>query len=180
MPSELKSRTARENGAKSRGPKTPEGKRNSSHNGVRHGLLARRLLLDRESAARFYELVNEIRREFDPRTPAETAAVETMAWCRWRQLRLWTLENAAINYEIMKQPNPAAGEPQPDGPTRAVLAFRTLADHSRTLTLLNRYETSTDRQLSRALRRFLLLRAQREKVKFPDEPTIPLETKEPT
>src|SRR5580698_7774293 len=162
MPTERKSRASRENGAKSRGPKTSAGKRNSSSNAIRHGLLAKRLLLDQESAARFYELINEVRSEFAPQTPAETAAVETMAWCRWRQLRLWTLENAAINYEIMKQPTPAAGEPDPDGPTRAVLAFRTLADHSKTLTLLNRYETSTDRQLSRALRRFYTLRAARE------------------
>jgi len=162
MPSESKSRAARVNGARSRSPKTPEGKCNSSHNGVRHGLLARRLLLDRESAARFYELVNEVRREFDPRTPAETAAVETMAWCRWRQLRLWTLESAAINFEIMKQPTPAPGEPNPDGPTRALLAFRTLADHSRNL----------------ALRRFYALREAREKVKFPDEPTNSLKTEE--
>ena len=178
MPSELKSRTARENGAKSRGPSTPEGKRNSSRNATRHGLLAKRLLLDRESAACFYALVNEVRREFDPQTPAETAAVETMAWCRWRQQRLWTLENAAINYEIMKQPVPAPGEPHPDGPTRAVLAFRTLADHSRTLTVLNRYETSTDRQLTRALARFYTLRAAREKVKLPNEPTNPLDSGE--
>jgi hypothetical protein len=182
MSSERKSRTARENGAKSRGPRTPEGKHISSHNGVRHGLLAKRLLLDRESAARFYELVNEVRGEFAPQTPAETAAVETMAWCRWRQLRLWTLENAAINYEIMKQPVPAPGEPHPDGPTCAVLAFRTLADHSRTLTLLNRYETSTDRQLTRAMNRFYALRsareAAREKVKLRSEPTNPLATQE--
>jgi hypothetical protein len=45
MPSQLKSDTARANGAKSRGPKTAEGKEKSSKNSLKHGFTSRHSIL---------------------------------------------------------------------------------------------------------------------------------------
>ena len=47
--SELQSAASRANGARSRGPVTPQGKRNSSRNGIRHGLLSKTITLQGES-----------------------------------------------------------------------------------------------------------------------------------
>jgi hypothetical protein len=177
MNSERKSHASRENGKKSRGPKTPEGKANSARNATRHGLLARNLLLDRESAARFHEMVIGLHDEFQPETPAEVAAVESMAWSRWRQMRLWTLEQAAINAEIQKLrhvplpaqlrndtgTDPAVDARGDEACARASQAFTALGDRSNALNLFNRCETAYDRQFSRAFRRLLAIREARQK-----------------
>jgi hypothetical protein len=158
MNSERKTQTSQENGRKSRGPITPEGKRNSIRTPSRHGLLARNLLLDRESAARFHQVVAGLHDEFQPETPAEIGAVESMAWSRWRQMRLWTLEQAALNAEIQKA-RPSL--PDAAAATAAAHAFIALGDRSNTLNLFNRCETSYDRQFTRAFRRFLAIRDAR-------------------
>jgi hypothetical protein len=46
-----------------------------------------------------------------------------MVVCRWRQMRLWALENAAVAHEIRK--NALANETE-NKPTHAALAYRTL------------------------------------------------------
>ena len=168
MSSERKIQSARENGRKSRGAVTPQGKHNSAGNATRHGLLARTLLLDRESATHFHKVVTGLHEEFQPETPAEVAAVEAMAWSRWRQMRLWTLEQAAINAEIRKlnavspggSINDALADDE-DGCARAAQAFSALGDRSNALTLFNRCENSYDRQFTRAFRRLLAIREAR-------------------
>ena len=62
---------ARRNGAKSQGPRTPEGKRRAGKNAIRHGLLARTILLKDESIHRFNALCETRRAEYLPETPAE-------------------------------------------------------------------------------------------------------------
>jgi hypothetical protein len=171
MNSERKIQASRENGKKSRGPTTIQGKAASSQNAARHGLLARNLLLDRESAARFHELVIGLHEEFQPETPSEVGAVESMAWSRWRQMRVWTLEQATLNSEIHKVrhiPTPAMpvndANPDPrcdEACVRAANAFTTLGDRSNALNLFNRYETSYDRQFTRAFRRLIAIREAR-------------------
>jgi len=170
-----------------RGPKTPAGKSRAARNSVRHGLLTRNLLIDRDSADRFHELVNNLYDEFQPQTHAERAAVDTMAWARWRQMRMWTLERSLVDAEIHKLNTAHAttaavsSVPGNDGCNRAALAFRNLTDHSAALNVLNRYEGSFDRQFSRALRRLVTIReaaALLKKSKFPNE-RAPLQRRTP-
>ena len=155
-PSQSRSEAARRNGAKSRGPVTPEGKLASAQSNLKHGLFAEAVTIDGESAERFTALQASLFERLRPEGPIEIALVENMVMCRWRQMRLWVMEKAALNYEMRKQAAANQGE---DKPTRAALALRALSDETRSLENLNRYETRFDRQFSRALQRFSELRS---------------------
>ena len=103
-----------------------------------------------------------------------------MIMCRWRQIRLWELESANMGYEIRKQ---ALAHESETKRTRAALAFRSLSDESRSLELMNRYETRFARQFIRSHQCLLNLRANRDPDPDPpSEPTesiLPLEPKPP-
>jgi len=156
MSSERRIQSSRLNGARSRGPITPEGKAASSQNGIRHGILANTVVLEGESKDCFEQLLAELTKELQPQTPTESALVETMAIARWRQMRIWGIEKASFDLE-MARPEQAAHSK----PIRAAIVFRNLADNSRVLDLLQRYETGFDRQFCRALSLFMKLRASR-------------------
>src|ERR1700724_548909 len=102
MVSNLKSETARANGAKSRGPTTPEGKEKSSRNALKHGLTAGNgnILLDCEDHDQFDDVLNKLLGIHEPATPAETDLVEEMVACRWRTRRMWTIETGLLNAEM--------------------------------------------------------------------------------
>jgi hypothetical protein len=157
MPSQLRSEAARRNGAKSQGPITPEGKLASAQSNLKHGLLAEAVTIDGECTERFTALQASLFERLQPEGPIETALVENMVMCRWRQMRLWVMEKSALNHEMRKQAAANRGE---DKPTRAALAHRTLTDETRSLENLSRYETRFDRQFSRALQRFNELKGE--------------------
>ncbi len=146
MSSERRIQASRLNGAKSKGPKTPEGKLRSAGNSRRHGVLARTIVLDDERAASFTTLLAAFESELQPAGAVEQACVENMAVARWRMMRLWGMEKAGLQFQMSKQ-DPAAHDPA----TKAAVAFRSLCDDSRSADLLNRYETRYDRQYARAL-----------------------------
>jgi len=112
------------------------------------------VVLEGESRELFTQLLEAITAEIKPRTPIEASLVETMAIARWRQMRVWGIQKAAFDIE-MARPENASGSP----PARAAVVFRSLGDNSRTLDLHHRYETSYDRQFSRALGLLVKLRS---------------------
>ncbi len=90
MSSDRKIETARVNGAKSRGPATPEGRAKSSRNSLRHGLSAKTVLLPAESHEQFQLLLDAHIQQFQPASPVEMDLVEAMAVARWRlRLACW-------------------------------------------------------------------------------------------
>jgi hypothetical protein len=60
---------SRINGAKSRGPKTPEGKAKSSQNATKHGLGSRSLVLETENHPLFVEYKEHYLETFPPQEP---------------------------------------------------------------------------------------------------------------
>lgn len=151
---------ARRNGLKSRGPVTERGKAASSRNSLRHGILANTVVLEGESTDRFLALLHTLRREFTPESEVERGLLETMAVCRWRQMRIWGMEKAGLTFEIRKQTAESEAG-QEDPATQAALAFRALCDGSRAGEVMNRYESRFDRQYNRALAQLTELRRTR-------------------
>jgi len=165
-PSKSRTATNRANAAKSTGPITPEGKLKSSQNATKHGLLARSIVLEGEVLERFTALLDSLIDLFQPGTCVESALVENMAVARWRQMRLWGMEQADMAREMQKQAlrpgNEEANEETAahDAHTHSAIAFRTLCDHSRSLDTFNRYETRFERQYLRSLDRLEKMRAK--------------------
>jgi hypothetical protein len=157
VPSPAQSDASRQNGSKSQGPVTPDGKSRSSRNGIRHGFLANTVLLETESRDRFMALCADLDQHFEPATEIEAGLIETMAVCRWRQMRLWSMERAALAHEIEKR-----SSEEEDTPTRVALAFHTLCENSRAGETLNRYESRYDRQYNRALQSLNQIRQKRD------------------
>jgi hypothetical protein len=159
MSTERQQNASRINGSKSHGPVTPEGKLASSRNAITHGMLSSTIVLKGESTDRFLWLLTSLFEEFQPQTPFEESLIENMAVVRWRQMRIWGMETASMDHEMRRQPatmpNSADLDPSEQAGTRAAIAFRTLSDDSRSLELINRYESRYDRQYLRAHRRFL-------------------------
>jgi hypothetical protein len=83
MSTERQRESARINGAKSRGPKTPEGKRISALNATRRSLLAKTLLIEGESPRHFEALLQQIIQQYQPLPGHEMGLAESMVCARW-------------------------------------------------------------------------------------------------
>jgi hypothetical protein len=171
MSSALKSETARANGAKSRGPVTPEGKARSAANSRRHGLAAASILLAGESDEHFELLRLDFMDQFQPQTAVETDLVEVMAISRWRLRRLLAIEARLFDLQIVRRRDDIHDQFRGlDNEDRLAFVFQDLGDHGNSLTLLIRYEGSLNRSYDKALKQLLLLQSARP----PAPPEAPL------
>jgi hypothetical protein len=143
--------SSRANGSLSKGPVTAEGKRRSSRNAIRHGLLAGCVVLPGESPEAFEKLVACHYDRFCPGDEVEAGLVEEMSASYWRLRRAWAMETNLFTQ--------ALAPPAPGGDLdRITSAFRQLACSSE-LPLLHRYEARLHLMYQRALAALLLLRS---------------------
>jgi len=147
MPSDLKSETSRINGAKSHGPTTPEGKEASSRNFLKHGLTSRKtFILQTESPDEYREFLAEHIAIHQPATPPEQELVDQMAIARWRIRRFVGAETVLIDCEMVRNREKVDKEFGPtDSDLHLAMAIRSLADESRCLSLMSRYESRLQR-----------------------------------
>ena len=148
---------ARTNGARSRGPVTPEGKRRSSQNATSHGLLARCIVMENESRTAFEALIAQHCDRLKPTDALDFGFIEEMAAAYWRLRRTWALENRIHE-------NHAKAQPPGDEINRMATVYNDPATGPG-LALMHRYETRLHCMYQRALHNFLLLRAA-----IPNEP----------
>jgi hypothetical protein len=151
MPSLKLTLAARANGARSLGPITPEGKRRSSQNAIRHGLLARCIVMENESRASFDALLGQYLDRLQPADGVEFGFIEEMVAAYWRMRRAWAIETRLFE-------NCVAAQPPGDEVDRMAAAFTELAA-SPGLGLMHRYETRLHCNCQRAIHNILLLRA---------------------
>ena len=150
-PTPAQSEASRQNGARSHGPATPEGKARSALNGTRHGLRGSTFaLLPDEDPAAWAALLDGYLARFRPADAAELACVERLAACDWREARLLRLET-----EMLFAGRGDTSEPDPR------------LGWSRTLP---RYAAAIRRDRKEALEQLEMLRASRPRL--PAKPTL--------
>src|SRR5689334_1242723 len=84
------------------GPKTPEGKKRSAKNAVRHGLTGSAVVLPGECPERFAELLSDCLRDFAPQTNTQRDIVHEIAVCRWRIHRCWGHEMGLYEFTVAR------------------------------------------------------------------------------
>ena len=162
MPSLLKSQTARINGAKSRGPITPEGKARSSANSRRHGFTSRSILLVGESARNFRRLRTDFMDQFQPQSGVEANLVQVMAIASWRLRRLLGIETHLFDLELTTREEQIDDQFEDVSRNdRLAFVFQKLADSGNALPQLIRYEAALNRSYDRAFKQLLLLQSTR-------------------
>jgi hypothetical protein len=183
--SQSRSEAARINGAKSKGPITPEGRARSSRNSLRHGLLAEHLLLPHEDQAHYNQVRDSYVESFQPANQPQLDLVETLAAARWRLNRLVGMEATIFEKEMficrkdmVKQFNNMVKQfNNMSKPEELAWTFDHMANHGKGLQLLLRYEGQLNRTYDRALKQLQSLQKTNPpdpEVKVPNEPKLAL------
>jgi len=183
MSSTLRIDASRANGAKSRGPvtpegkeasaanavhstgpRTPEGKARSSLNAVTHGILASSITLRNECPDSFEKVEAALRYELQPRSYIDDQLIEIMTSHHWRRKRAWCIEKDQFDKAVAARENGAAREnaagPETtqenyDSPSgQTSLAFADLCEKSTVLKNVRRYEVNHSREFLRHLDRY--------------------------
>ena len=163
--SEAQIAASRANGAKSRGPVTPDGKAISARNSLRHGILAQTAIIDSEDPGQLQLLFGELYETWDPADEHERNLVDTMVLSIWRRTRILGMEAAGISLKMREQAASRIIKPgtvPPNGHTTGYLAVTSLAEENRAFELLHRYETRYARAYERAARSLIAYRKYRQ------------------
>jgi hypothetical protein len=152
----------RANAAKSAGPVTAQGKARVATNAMRHGLLAKQILIGNEDPENFKMLCDIIVQRFEPIDEFEYSLVEELAASYWRLRRAWALETEMFTNTMEKQ----TARRQL---TRMDAVFAELAAQPR-FPPLQRYEGRLHLMYQRALKNLLMLRSASQNSDLPNKP----------
>jgi len=124
---------ARINGAKSRGPITPEGKARSSMNALKHGGYSRQaILLRSESREAFEQLFQEYVTRFRPRDAVELRLIRQLATVEWRKERYESMETIILDQEFAAQEAAfLAAQDKADPDTTLLIAADSILENSK-------------------------------------------------
>lgn len=135
------------------GVKTEEGKAVSRYNALRHGLLAKEVLMEGEDEVELEELGKTLRAELKPASALELVLVDRIIANTWRLKRALRIEREMIEADTVKS---LFDKNKPIGEALAG-EFR----HQDTYGKFARYDASIERGLFRALHELQRLQAAR-------------------
>lgn len=102
--SERRIQANRKNALRSTGPKTARGKQIVGRNAIKHGILAREVVITagdgKENPEEFHDLVERLGEHYQPVGVVEELLVEKIATCWWRQSRVLRAENGEIRKRL--------------------------------------------------------------------------------
>ena len=171
-PGKSRAEAARENGRKSHGPVTPEGKARSSRNALKHGLSSRRIVIGTEEEEEWREFRDECHETLKPIGAIELGYADEFAASRWRLQRCLGIETSIFDYQFaMQKIYDEKKCANMDGVDKTGMAFKSAKDD---LTALGRYETRIRRSGERAFANLLKFQSIRQnEPNPPDEPETP-------
>jgi len=171
--SKKKSEAARINGAKSRGPVTPEGRARSSQNALRHGLSSAVVVLPHEDRAQFEYLRDSYMESFQPADQPQHDLIETMAAARWRLNRLQEIEANLFEKEMVLRASEMAKElkEMTEG-EKLAWVFDRMANQGKSLAMQIRYEGSLNRTYERAFKQLQQLQNQPQRIQNEPKPPV--------
>ena len=136
------------------GPTSPKGKQKVSGNALKHGLRAQKWL-NPEEKRDFDALARDLTAEYQPATATEWLMVERIAMGMTKLRRLQRVEDAMYAKARWEVANPIALRTRGLDPQ---LAAESTMPPIKILDTLARYQTSLDRQVSKAIGELILLK----------------------
>ncbi len=161
----------RQNAQRSTGPKTPDGRRASSLNALKHGFSSKEITIPGEDHNHFLTLYQALDEDLNPKSALEVLAVEHLAASTWRLRRVNYLEALMLRAGFRRDPDAHPpvktlvywvdeGEkpdpeflkplPPPPPPDPADLGSNLMKGQIRSLSLLARHESVLLRRYQRS------------------------------
>jgi len=136
----------RRNALRSTGPKTPEGRAQSSKNARKHGLLCSVTVIGDEKRSVYRALRRRLWDALQPAGPLEELLFDRVVSCAWRLRRATYIDSLLIETERI-QPSRHEGSD--------LYASNVFRRTDATMEVVSRYEAAIERSLFRALDRLL-------------------------
>jgi hypothetical protein len=132
----------RENAQHSTGPKTAEGKKQSSLNALRHGLTGQIVVMPTEDLQAYQLHLKSFTDEYHPQGATEANLVQALADASWRLNRVAALETNVLMLGITRECDPIAG---------ALAIASALESQSKALANLSMHSQRLSRQFERTV-----------------------------
>jgi hypothetical protein len=134
----------RANAQKSTGPKSPEGKKVSAFNAIKHNLTGQSLILQPNEFDAYDRLTKALREELNPKTELERQTVQKIIDTNFRLNRIAGIENNMLNFGLWENQQETESGERLD-----VMKAQTGAwmQRAKSFDLLGRYESRLTKQL---------------------------------